>query len=55
MIDVLGSDRIVFGTDWPAPMQIYDAVEHFLQVEVLTDSERDDLLWRTAAGIFEGT
>jgi aminocarboxymuconate-semialdehyde decarboxylase len=54
MIDVLGSDRIVFGTDWPAPMQIYDAVEHFRQVEVLTDSERDDLLWRTAAGIFEG-
>ena len=53
MLDVLGSERVVFGTDWPAPMQVYDAVDHYQQVDCLSDSERDDLLWRTAAGIFE--
>ena len=25
LLDVLGSERVVFGTDWPAPMQVYDA------------------------------
>jgi aminocarboxymuconate-semialdehyde decarboxylase len=53
MLDVLGSERVVFGTDWPAPMQVFDAVEHYQQVECLSEAERDDLLWRTAAGIFE--
>ena len=53
MLDVLGSERVVFGTDWPAPMQVYDAVDHYQKVECLSESERDDLLWRTAAGIFE--
>jgi aminocarboxymuconate-semialdehyde decarboxylase len=53
MLDVLGSDRVVFGTDWPAPMQIYGAVERFETTDALTEEERDDLLWRTAAGIFE--
>jgi aminocarboxymuconate-semialdehyde decarboxylase len=54
MLDVLGSGRVVFGTDWPAPMQTYDAVDRLQRSEVLADSERDDLLWRTAVSIFEG-
>jgi aminocarboxymuconate-semialdehyde decarboxylase len=53
MVDVLGSDRIVFGTDWPAPMQVFGAVERLETTEALSDSERDDLLWRTAARIFD--
>jgi aminocarboxymuconate-semialdehyde decarboxylase len=53
MVDVLGSDRIVFGTDWPAPMQVFGAVERLETTEALSESERDDLLWRTAAQIFE--
>jgi aminocarboxymuconate-semialdehyde decarboxylase len=52
MLDVLGSDRVVFGTDWPAPMQVYGAVERLRSTDALEDSERDDLLWRTAARIF---
>ncbi len=54
MIDALGSDRVVFGTDWPAPMQVYGAVERLRTSEVLEESERADLLWRTAASIFDG-
>jgi predicted TIM-barrel fold metal-dependent hydrolase len=53
MLDVLGSERVVFGTDWPAPMQVYGAVDRLKSSELLEDSERDDLLWRTAASIFE--
>jgi aminocarboxymuconate-semialdehyde decarboxylase len=52
MLDVLGSDRVVFGMDWPAPMQIYGGVERFQTTDALSDDERADLLWRTAAGIF---
>jgi len=53
MLDVLGSENVVFGTDWPAPMQVYDAVERLKGSEVLEENERDDLLWRTAARIFD--
>jgi aminocarboxymuconate-semialdehyde decarboxylase len=53
MLDVLGSENVVFGTDWPAPMQVYDAVERLKKTEVLKEKERDDLLWRTAARIFD--
>jgi aminocarboxymuconate-semialdehyde decarboxylase len=53
MLDVLGSKNVVFGTDWPAPMQVYDAVERLKKTEVLEEKERDDLLWRTAARIFD--
>lgn len=53
MLDVLGSENVVFGTDWPAPMQVYDAVERLKKTEVLEEKERDDLLWRTAARIFD--
>lgn len=54
MLDVLGSERVVFGTDWPAPMQVYGAVERLRTSDVLEESERADLLWRTAASIFDG-
>ena len=54
MLDVLGSERVVFGTDWPAPMQTYGAVDRLRGSEVLTDPEREDLLWRTASSIFDG-
>lgn len=54
MTDMLGSDRIVFGTDWPAPMQVYDAVDRLRQTDVLDDSEREAMLSGTAAAIFGG-
>jgi aminocarboxymuconate-semialdehyde decarboxylase len=53
MVDVLGSDRIVFGTDWPAPMQVFGAVERLETTQVLSESEREDLLRGTAARIFQ--
>jgi aminocarboxymuconate-semialdehyde decarboxylase len=53
MLDALGSERVVFGTDWPAPMQVYGAVERLRTSDVLREPERADLLWRTAASIFD--
>jgi aminocarboxymuconate-semialdehyde decarboxylase len=53
LIDVIGCDRIVFGTDWPAPMKVEDPVRWIRSAEALTDLERESLLWRTAAGIFD--
>jgi aminocarboxymuconate-semialdehyde decarboxylase len=52
LIDVVGSDRVVFGTDYPAPMRLFDPVERFEGSEALTDAEREALLRGTAAGIF---
>ena len=55
MLDVLGSERVVFGTDRPAPMQVYGSDQSDCGTsEVLEESERADLLWRTAASIFNG-
>ena len=54
LLDVVGSDRVVLGTDWPAPMMVEDAVHRIETVEGLADAEREDILFRTAAGIFEG-
>jgi aminocarboxymuconate-semialdehyde decarboxylase len=52
LLDVVGSDRVVFGVDWPAPMMVDDPVRRIETMEGLSDSERADLLWGTAAGLF---
>ena len=53
LLDVVGSDRVVFGTDYPAPMRLFDPVNWLEGTEVLSGSEREDLLRGTAARIFE--
>ena len=52
MLDVVGSDRVVFGTDWPAPMKVEDPVRRYETMEGLDNGERADLLWGTAERIF---
>ena len=49
MIDVVGIDRIVFGTDFPAPMQVVDPVRWIEGLDVLSDHEKDVILRHNAA------
>lgn len=52
LIDVVGADRVVFGTDWPAPMTFDDPVGRLEAMDVLTEDERAALLRGTAESIF---
>ena len=48
-IDTVGIDRVVFGTDYPAPMVIADAVRWINGLEVLTADEKLAILSRNPA------
>ena len=48
LIDTVGADRIVFGTDWPADMAIDWPVSWVLQQESLTTDEKEAILWKNA-------
>ena len=52
LIDVVGADRVVFGTDWPAPMTFDDPVGRLERMVELSDEERHALLRGTAASVF---
>jgi aminocarboxymuconate-semialdehyde decarboxylase len=52
LIDVVGADRVVFGTDWPAPMTFDDPVGRLETMPELSEAEREQLLRGTAAAIF---
>ncbi|MEX0756282.1 MAG: amidohydrolase family protein [Actinomycetota bacterium] len=54
LIDVVGADRVVFGTDWPAPMTFDDPVGRLEAMDELSTDEREALLRGTAATIFGG-
>ena len=46
VIDTVGIDRVVFGTDWPADMAIDQPVSWVLGLESLTQDEKDAILWK---------
>ena len=46
LIDCVGIDRVVFGTDWPADMQIDWPVSWVLGLESLTQDEKEAILWK---------
>ncbi len=46
LIDVVGADRVVLGTDWPAPMAVVDPVSKIINSAVLESDEKDAILWR---------
>ena len=46
LIDSVGIDRVVFGTDWPADMQIDWPVSWILSLESLTQEEKEAILWK---------
>ncbi len=46
MIDTAGADRVVFGTDWPADMQVDWPVSWIQSLESLTQDEKEAILWK---------
>ncbi|MGE2832802.1 amidohydrolase family protein [Mycobacterium sp. SMC-4] len=52
LLDVVGADRVLLGTDWPAPMSIDDPVAWLAEQSVITDDEREFILRGTAATLF---
>jgi len=52
LIDVVGADRVVFGTDWPAPMTFDDPVGRLETMAGLSSDEREALLRGTAVELF---
>jgi len=49
LINTVGADRIVVGTDFPFNMSKKDAVDHLLSVSELSADEQEAILGRTAA------
>jgi predicted TIM-barrel fold metal-dependent hydrolase len=59
-VDEIGADRIMFGTDWSPtwrwvtePTDYYTMRKAVLDKANLTDSEREQIEWRTAAEVFK--
>jgi aminocarboxymuconate-semialdehyde decarboxylase len=46
LIDTVGVDRVVFGTDWPYDMVFDWPVSWILSLESLTQEEKDAILWK---------
>ena len=46
LLDTVGADRVVFGTDWPADMAIDWPVSWLLSLKSLTQEEKDMILWK---------
>ncbi len=44
LIDAVGVDRVVFGTDYPCPMEMIDSVNGINGLESITDSEKKAIL-----------
>lgn len=44
LIDTVGIDRVVLGTDYPAPMVLHDAVNWVRELPELTDTEKEAIL-----------
>ena len=46
LIDTVGVERVVFGTDWPADMAIDWPVSWVLGLKSLTQAEKEAILWK---------
>ena len=46
LVDRVGIDQVVFGTDWPADMAIDWPVSWVLSLESLTQEEKEAILWK---------
>jgi len=44
LVDAVGVERVLFGTDWPAPMVVVDPVRRLETSTVLNDAERTAIL-----------
>ena len=59
-IDHIGSERILFGSDWSAtwscvrePLPLYELRLKVLEDAKVTDEERENILWRNTARLFK--
>jgi aminocarboxymuconate-semialdehyde decarboxylase len=46
LIDTVGVDRVVLGTDWPANMRIDWPVSWVMGLPSLTQDEKEAILWK---------
>jgi aminocarboxymuconate-semialdehyde decarboxylase len=46
LIDTVGVDRVVFGTDWPYDMALDWPVSWILSLESLSQGEKEAILWK---------
>ena len=46
LIDAVGADRVVLGTDWPADMCTDWPVSWILEMQSLTQEEKEAILWK---------
>jgi aminocarboxymuconate-semialdehyde decarboxylase len=46
LIDTVGVDRVVFGTDWPYDMALDWPVSWILGMKTLSQDEKDAILWK---------
>ena len=46
LIDTVGADRVVLGTDWPADMRLDWPVSWVMNMNSLTREEKDAILWK---------
>ena len=44
LIDAVGVENVVLGTDWPAPMEVEDPVRRIKESMILADAEREAIL-----------
>jgi aminocarboxymuconate-semialdehyde decarboxylase len=51
LIDVVGIDRVLFGTDWPAPMAVADPVRRIETSTALAPDEREAILRTNATTV----
>ena len=51
IIDLVGVDRVLFGTDWPFDMCIDWPVSWVLGLESLSKEEKEAILWRNLEGL----
>jgi aminocarboxymuconate-semialdehyde decarboxylase len=54
LLNVVGSDRVVIGTDAPFDMGEEHPIDRIEAVPGLTDKEREDVYYRTALALFDG-
>ena len=59
-IDAIGSDRIMFGSDWSAtwrwlsePAPLYTIRKNVLKAANLSKEEKENILWKTADNVFK--
>jgi aminocarboxymuconate-semialdehyde decarboxylase len=46
LIDTVGVDKVIFGTDWPADMAIDWPVSWLLSLKSLTQDEKEAILYK---------